>query len=306
MTTPALVAPFPYFGGKRAIAAAVWARLGEPKQYIEPFCGSAAMLLAAPKPASLEVISDSNGLIANFWRTLKNQPDAVAERADYPVSHVDLSARHAWLMTRRAYLAEALADQDWPGDAKIAGWWLWGQCAWIGTGWCNWDGARKPGDQIPAVGNAGMGIHARGPIPQINDTARGFGAKTAAHDWLFRLAERLRRVRVLHGEWSRCLNHHYGGRRTAVFLDPPYRSFEHLYGGAKPVALAPAKWALEHGHLRVALCGHAGDYDLPGWLTLPWTRPRTTMGSRKTRAECVWFSPGCEVTRDFASRFNGR
>ncbi len=38
--------PFPYFGGKRTVAAAVWARLGSPAQYIEPFCGSAAVLLA--------------------------------------------------------------------------------------------------------------------------------------------------------------------------------------------------------------------------------------------------------------------
>lgn len=41
-----LVAPFPYFGGKRTVAPDVWKRLGAPDQYIEPFCGSAAMLLA--------------------------------------------------------------------------------------------------------------------------------------------------------------------------------------------------------------------------------------------------------------------
>lgn len=44
-----LKAPFPYFGGKRSVAADVWKRLGRPTQYIEPFCGSAAMLLAAPR-----------------------------------------------------------------------------------------------------------------------------------------------------------------------------------------------------------------------------------------------------------------
>lgn len=48
-----LLAPFPYFGGKRKIVEAVWSRLGTPKQYIEPFCGSAAMLLAAPRRAEL-------------------------------------------------------------------------------------------------------------------------------------------------------------------------------------------------------------------------------------------------------------
>lgn len=57
---PALQAPFPYFGGKRAAAEIVWPRLGRPTQYIEPFCGSVAMLLAAPS-ASLEVVNDANG-----------------------------------------------------------------------------------------------------------------------------------------------------------------------------------------------------------------------------------------------------
>jgi site-specific DNA-adenine methylase len=68
-----LLSPFPYFGGKRSVAADVWTRLGSPAQYIEPFCGSAAVLLAAPKPASLEVINDASGFIANFWRAVKHQ-----------------------------------------------------------------------------------------------------------------------------------------------------------------------------------------------------------------------------------------
>ena len=43
----ALLAPFPYFGGKRSVTADVWERFGSPKQYIEPLCGLAAMLLVA-------------------------------------------------------------------------------------------------------------------------------------------------------------------------------------------------------------------------------------------------------------------
>jgi len=188
-TNTPLLSPFPYFGGKRSVATEVWTRLGAPKQYIEPFCGSAAVLLAAPQPASLEVINDASGFIANFWRAVKYQPAAVAEWADYPVSHIDLGARHRWLMEQRAVLADALHDADWPGDAKIAGWWLWGQCSWIGSGWCDWaDSARRQrreghtGDgedsdasdagrgiqatgQIPHAGNAGMGIQATGKIP---------------------------------------------------------------------------------------------------------------------------------------------
>src|SRR6185369_2539675 len=90
-------APFPYFGGKRSVTAEVWEHLGSPLQYIEPFCGSAVMLLAAPSIASLEVIGDQNFYVANFWRCIKFQPERTYEWQDYPVSHVDLAARHRWL-----------------------------------------------------------------------------------------------------------------------------------------------------------------------------------------------------------------
>src|SRR5437899_7603334 len=96
-----ILSPFPYFGGKRSIAVEVWERFGAPAQYIEPFCGSAAVLLAARRPASLEVINDGSGFIANFWRAVKHQSAVVAEWADYPVSHIDLGARHVWLMAQR-------------------------------------------------------------------------------------------------------------------------------------------------------------------------------------------------------------
>jgi DNA adenine methylase len=294
-------APFPWFGGKSSVADAVWRRLGEPKQYIEPFCGSAAILLAAPSPASLEVIGDANCYVANFWRALKLQPEAVIAAQDYPVSHIDLFARHRWLTepSRVAMLREALLDPEWPGDAKIAGWWLWGQCCWIGSGWC--DPARgQRGDggaggdnfgQIPHAGNAGMGVQAvtLGKIPHASDAGRG------AAEWLRALADRLARVRIVHGDWSRCLNHHYGADETAVFLDPPYLAFEKLYSDASaPVAADVAAWAREHGHLRVALCGHRGDYAMPGWSVMEWSRGRLTYGGKSTTdAECIWFSPGC-------------
>jgi hypothetical protein len=272
------IAPFPYFGGKRLLAPEAWKRLGTPKQYIEPFCGSAAMLLAAPRPASLEIIGDASGFIANFWRATKYQPGAVAEAADYPVSHVDLGARHGWLMEQRERIGAALQDPDWPGDAKVAGWWLWGQCCWIGSGWCDWIG------KVPHASSAGMGI---GSL--LTSSGR------AAWDWLHKIAERLERVRIVHGDWSRCLNNHYGGKETAIFLDPPYRAYEKLYGVSTSVVAAVEAWARENADLRIVLCGHIGDYDLPGWDAIQWSRGSPTYnGSKTTDNECVWYSPACD------------
>ncbi len=275
MTHAELKAPFPYFGGKRSVTDTVWSRLGSPKQYIEPFCGSAAMLFGAPAPASLEVVNDLNGFIANFWRAVKHQPGEVARWADYPVSHIDLGARHQWLMQQRDRIGAEMQDADWPGDAKVAGWWLWGQCCWIGSGWCEWT---------------------KGQIPHASDAGRGdllTSAGRAAWEWLHRLADRLERVRVTHGDWDRCLNNHYGGDDTAVFLDPPYRAYEAVYG-VQGVADTVAEWARANAHLRVVLCGHVGDYELEGWDMLQWDRGRLTYsGGSTTDKEALWFSPAC-------------
>ena len=83
-----LKAPFPYFGGKRVIAAEVWRRFGDTPNYIEPFLGSAAVLLARPafEGNRIETVNDADGHVANFWRALQADPDAVAYYADWPVS----------------------------------------------------------------------------------------------------------------------------------------------------------------------------------------------------------------------------
>lgn len=309
-----LRAPFPYFGGKSTIASLVWYAFGEVKQYIEPFCGSAAVLLSNPRPAGLEVVGDANGYIANFWRATKYQPEAVWRETDYPVSHIDLAARHRWLTSpeRTASLAVALADPEWPGEPRIAGWWAWGQCCWIGSGWCERAFGHGPTGtgEDPDVGDAGRGLQAPGQIPHVSDAGRGAQSppdgelltpyQGRAREWIMALSRRLARVRVIHGEWTRCLNHHYGAESTAVFLDPPYLSFEKLYAqdGAKPVALEVAKWAAENANLRVAICGHAGDYDgiLDGWQVARWKRSRLTYsGASTTDAEAIYFSPACRA-----------
>ena len=46
-----LRAPFPFFGGKASIARDVWMRFGDVPNYVEPFCGSCAVLLGRPHRA---------------------------------------------------------------------------------------------------------------------------------------------------------------------------------------------------------------------------------------------------------------
>jgi len=112
-----LKAPFPYFGGKSRVASMVWERFGDTKNYVEPFCGSCAVLLGRPAwpegEVRYETVNDKDCMIANFWRAVKYAPDAVAEHADWPVNEADLHARNRWLIGQRESLYDALvADPE--------------------------------------------------------------------------------------------------------------------------------------------------------------------------------------------------
>ena len=165
--TGKLSSPFPFFGGKSRLAAQIWAKLGNPTVYVEPFAGSLACLLARPDgPGQREIVCDLDGGISNFWRAVTADPDLVAAYSDYPTFHADLTARHKWL---RAWFAEHTAELSNDPHfycAKAAGWWVWGISLWIGGGWCNAISTKKDGepwDQIPQLpSHGGMnGINAQ-------------------------------------------------------------------------------------------------------------------------------------------------
>ena len=173
-----LAAPFPYFGGKANACAQVWQAFGAVDNYVEPFAGSAAMLLGAPDGKRVETINDFDGFLSNFWRAIAADPDAVAHHADWPCNEVDLFARHSWLVRQTGAMTDKLhADPDW-FDAKIAGWWCWGACNWIGSGWCSGTGpwvhdGEKIVDsrQLPHLGDAGRGINRQ--LPHLGNAGRG-------------------------------------------------------------------------------------------------------------------------------------
>jgi hypothetical protein len=159
-----LKAPFPYFGGKRKVAGEIWKRFGVVDNYVEPFFGSGAVLIARPEPFSTETVNDADGLLSNFWRALKAQPKAVAEFADWPVSENDLHARHAWLVGQKDSLQARLEGDPDYFDAKIAGWWVWGIACWIGSGFCSGQGPWQVQEidgvrQLVHVGNLGQGVN---------------------------------------------------------------------------------------------------------------------------------------------------
>lgn len=321
--------PYPWFGGKSRIAPLVWKRFGDVPNYVEPFFGGGAVLLARPHEPKIETVNDINAWLCNFWRAVKADPDAVADHASDPVNEIDLHARGDAIfykgvqlkdgkMTPDAFVERMRSDPDFY-DAKIAGWWLWGQCAWIGDNWGRvGDNCRtQEGQPVGVVHGrpflgAGQGVNRKlphlGGSQGVTDTTR----KAAITEYMRQLYERMCRVRVCCGDWSRVLgdtptiNHGL----TGVFLDPPYAVDDRdtCYGedDSRTLAHDVREWAIAHGDnplMCIALCGY-DEHDMPeSWECVKW-KARGGYGSQRKdkvnnenmnrHRERVYFSPHCK------------
>ena len=301
--------PFPYFGGKARIASEVWRRFGNVRNYVEPFAGSLAVLLNARWPSPrIETVNDLDGWLSNFWRALSRDPEAVAKWADYPVSELDLHARGDWLFYRDGaaeFIERLRSDPDY-FCAKSAGWWVWGLCSWIGSGWGPMMRDQGKERQRPHLGTWGadggnQGIHRE----RSRDTLT---------EYLSELGERMRRVRICCGDWSRVCGPSVTFKHglTGVFLDPPYATedrhecyVENSFGVAHEVR----EWCRENGdnrEMRIALCGYEGEHnslESEGWLSHSWKARGGFDGQNKDRdndnrtLERCWFSPHCLVNQ---------
>lgn len=313
-TATSPVPPFPWFGGKRKVAGEVWRRFGDVTTYVEPFAGAAAVLLARPDRhrwwERFETINDADGHVVNVFRALAADPAAVARHAAWPVSEVDLTARHLWLTRQQPWLAERLfADPDF-FDARAAGWWLWGVSAWVGGDWCtgagpytgNTDtpitrGGNTPGvyRKMPMVSgtHGGRGVHrprpVTGSVPGVHGTPVPDVIGSVERDLRAEftvLANRLRRVRVTCGQWDRVLGSAAvppAGQVAGVFLDPPYdaeiRRGDLYAVGDRPadrtvaVHAAARSWALQHGEdsrYRIAYCAYTNPADTALFTSAGW------------------------------------
>jgi hypothetical protein len=326
-------APYPFFGGKSRIADMVWDRFGDVANFVEPFFGSGAVLLARPHEPKVETVNDIDAFISNFWRAVKADPDAVADHADWPVNEVDLEARHKWLVAQpgKTEFANRMKDDPDYCDTKRAGWWVWGMSSWIGTGWCQgeWFGRGADGNhgcgtcddaaKLPHLGTAGNGVNRK--RPHLSNAGRGVNrgpAGTCAERsesliiYMRQFADRLRNVRVCCGDWSRvvgpCVTIQHG--MTGVFLDPPYSAEDRsdCYNHESyTVANDVLEWCVANGGnplLRIALCGYEGEahhkLEGLGWDVVAWKASGGYGVQRKDAEEYtnkfrerVWFSPAC-------------
>lgn len=301
--------PFPYFGGKSRVANEVWARFGDIRHLVDPFCGSCALWLLRPEGLNcIATFNDLDGLLVNFWRASAHDPEGLAKLCDWPVSELDLHARRKWLMKNDECIAEKLRADPEFYDLKAAAWWVWGISQWIGDKWAY--GALES-RRIPSIGCHGRGVMRE----SITDHLGYFEA----------LKDRMRGARFCSGDWQRVLTGTVLFSRTrtplvtpvGVFLDPPYGTKDRsgVYkNDSAGVAKMAAEWAMDmaskHDMLRIAICDYDETHEMEGWAKFRWRTSggfskKGGRGENNSFKETVWFSPSCLDARQgdlFCSR----
>lgn len=296
MSEVKLKAPFPYPGGKSVVAAEIWDALGNVGHYMEPFYGSGAVHLARPDYDTgkhVETICDKDGFICNVWRAMKFSPAETAEWCDWPVNHADLAARKKQLIKNEQHLLENLvADPEWH-DAKLAGYWIWAASCWIGSG------LTRTGSIPRLTGFSGIGVFAKG---------------CQIEEYFLRLQARLRRVRVVCGDWTRICGGEWQDNFPGVcgiFFDPPYatttRDTRIYHHDSTTVAHDVRAWALKRGessNYRIVLAGYYDEHVSlldHGWRVKRWATgggyanitKGESQGKKNKVLEALFFSPAC-------------
>lgn len=302
-----LQAPFPYFGGKSAMAPIIWQALGNVKHYIEPFFGSGAVLLNRPNfdpKKHIETINDKNCFVANVWRSLQFNPDEVAKWCDWPVNHIDLSARKIKLMEKEEYLREGLISNPEWFDAKLAGYWIWAASCWIGFGFTSIN-------QRPDIASSGKGVHKIGLISHINNGEKEVKElyNVNIYTWFRQLSERLRQVRVVCGDWTRVCDGDWqdGSGIVGMYFDPPYgitdRDQNIYHHDGIDIAKDVLAWCRERGKkktYRIIISGYEEYHELlnEGWTIFKWSTQGGYANTSKEKntnrhREKIYFSPHC-------------
>jgi hypothetical protein len=292
-------APFPYTGSKLDAALLIERLMGPISNLVIPFAGQLGDLLGRSEPVKIETVNDLDGFVVNAWRALTYAPERMAELCDHPVHEITVHAAHDLLLARAPDLPALLLRDPRAFDVELAAWWVWGASCWLGSGWCRTPGPNGPIRQLPLLRGSdgtgvgyGVGVHAGHIRDRLPET---FAA----------LARRLKRVRIVHGDWRRVLTRAVTTSHgvTGVSLDPCYdhrRRLAGLYRIDPPnQSVEVEEWSLENGDdpmMRITLCGKDDEHDslLPeGWTRHPW----------RDDGEVIWASPHCVVGADFGPLF---
>jgi len=255
--------PVIYFGGKTVHAPRIGALFPEHGHYVEPYCGSLAVLLAKPV-SPMETVNDLDQALVTFWRVLRERPADLA-RACMLTPHSLTEFREA-------------GDVDDPGDEVEQARRVWIRLTQGRTGTLRSTGWRHYVD--PAGGGTGM-----------PDYLTGYVNRMAA------AAERLHRVSLECRPALEVIEWYGRSPDVLLYADPPYLrstrnsgAYRHEMTEDDHRQLAKA---LHEAKAAVVLSGYPSDlYDLE--LYPDWHRTAFTSGTGQNaetwgnRTEVVW------------------
>jgi DNA adenine methylase len=262
-------APIRYFGSKWRLAPWIVQQLPPHVCYVEPFGGSAAVLLTKP-PSPNEVYNDINSGLVSFFRVLRERPHELAEAVALTPYSREEHALSYEPSTDDLEVARRFAVQSWQTIGGI-------KAAVQGRGW-RYSIASISWATAPQVWSR---------VPQR----------------LLEAADRLKMVMIDHDDWRTVLQR-YDSPTTLFYLDPPYLSSTRV-GGSRATYQHELEDADHEDLLRAALevsgmvviSGYPSEqYDnaLHGWTRLE-VAGRSQSNAATT--EVLWLSPAAMSSR---------
>lgn len=266
-----IAAPFSYFGGKAGMAAWIIRHFPAHDVYVEPFGGSAAVMMAKI-PVGTEIYNDVDDGVVGFYRVLRD-----------PTQFADLLRRVQLTPYSRRLFDEW--RQNWWSVAdpveRAARWFYVIRASFSANmeSWSFGHGKKTSG---------GMETHV--------------GKWIAAWEALPAFHQRWLRVVVEQSDWSDLVDR-YDAHGVLWYMDPPYEHATRVSGRYRHEF-----WRADHERLvervltmrgMVALSGYDHAVYAPlreaGWamdrLTVPLHAKNAAKHQSETRIECLWLNP---------------
>jgi len=231
-----MISAFPYVGGKTLLADWITGVLPDHQTYVEPFGGSAAVLLNKPR-SSVEVYNDLDGDIVQFFEVARNQPDELKNWIERTPFSEELHSEWA-----NEFYSGKRADDP----IKRAGRFLYLRYS-----------------QFGAKYNSNSGFKRDTPRPRRTESQRW---STVSED-IDEICQRLQGVSIQNASFEDVIDR-YDSPETVFYCDPPYLNKESTYrvDGFSHMELADALGGIE-GYAIVSYTDRpAGLYD--GWNEL--------------------------------------
>ncbi|MDA8153478.1 MAG: DNA adenine methylase [Acidithiobacillus sp.] len=273
--------PFPWLGGKTALAPRIIPYFPPHALYVEPY-GGAANVLLNKNPAKVEVYNDASSLLVNFFRVLRDDEQKAAL----------MHKLECTLYAREEYaLALELLEDD---DPVLRAWAFFvAQC-----------------QGISGAGSMDGNTASNWGYSRVSDRPRIFSDHV---EKLHAIAHRFRQVQVEHDDGVSVIQR-WDSPDALFYVDPPYvdetRSdksgrarYRDEMGDGGHQSLIEALLNLQGG---AVLSGYRSDHYKPleeqGWERIQFTaradsvarvRGHDIAGTKKDRerVECLWLSP---------------